>query len=64
VVHLSAPSQMQNISIYNSNGQLVKKVESRLKEIKISLNELKAGLHFIEINTINGTKYIQKIIKE
>lgn len=51
---------IENITIYNQLGQLIKSQ----KESKIDLTDIALGMYIVEINFENGQSAVQKIIKK
>ena len=55
------PSNIDNVTIYNIQGQIVKAVE--LENTAIDVSTLNSGMYFLMIRTSDGKKAIQKFIK-
>lgn len=53
--------EVQNITIYNITGQLVKTLKGSHELINIAT--LAKGLYFVKVNATNGTVYTQKVVK-
>ena len=59
LLNISSQESINNISIYNSLGNLIKE---SLGETTLDVSYLKSGLYFIEVTT-DSNKSVQKFIK-
>ena len=55
-------NNINNISIYNSVGVLVEKIEVRGNEVEINMSDYNTGIYFVQVNTENGTA-TRKVVK-
>jgi len=60
IITVQTDSDIENITIYNQLGQLIKSQ----KESKIDLTDVALGMYIVEINFENGQSAVQKIIKK
>lgn len=61
-ISIKSADEIQCISIYSSNGHLVRSIECSSNNLNINLQDLKSGLYFVRIKTKNQTLN-EKIIK-
>ena len=55
-------NNINNISIYNSVGVLVEKIEVRGNEVEINMNKHNTGIYFVQVNSDNET-ITRKVVK-
>jgi hypothetical protein len=55
-------NNINNISIYNSVGVLVEKIEVRDNEVEINMNNYNTGIYFVQVNSDNET-ITRKVVK-
>jgi hypothetical protein len=53
---------INSISVYNSVGVLVERIEVRSNETEINMNGYNTGIYFVQVNTENGTT-TRKVVK-
>ncbi|MCF8304157.1 MAG: T9SS type A sorting domain-containing protein, partial [Bacteroidales bacterium] len=51
VVHLMAPTSMQQVSIYNYSGKLIRKVVPAKSNIDVDISTLESGIYLFRIYT-------------
>lgn len=63
-VNIKSDKIISKVEIFNSQGQLIKTVNSQNKEISVSIDGLLSGIYFAKVHTNNGNVWVEKIIKE
>jgi len=63
-VNIKSDKIISKVEIFNSQGQLIKTVNSQNKEISVSIDGLLNGLYFVKVSLNNGDVWTGKIIKE
>jgi hypothetical protein len=63
-VFLISPFPETHYTIYDSEGNMVRKISSTDKETIVNANDLDSGLYFVQIQTINGVKTEKLIISK
>ena len=61
VVRVSG-AEINSISVYNSVGVLVEKIEVSNNETEINMNDYNTGIYFVQVNSENGTT-TRKVVK-
>ncbi|MBR5604128.1 MAG: T9SS type A sorting domain-containing protein, partial [Bacteroidales bacterium] len=55
-------NSINEISVYNSVGVLVERIEVAGNEVEINMNDYNTGIYFVQVNTENGTA-TRKVVK-
>ena len=55
-------NSINEISVYNSIGVLVERIEGEGNEVEINMNNYNTGIYFVQVNTENGTA-TRKVVK-
>ena len=55
-------NNINSVSIYNSVGVLVERIDVRSNEVEINMNDYNTGIYFVQVNTENGTA-TRKVVK-
>ena len=55
-------NNINSVSIYNSVGVLVERIDVRGNEVEINMNDYNTGIYFVQVNTENGTA-TRKVVK-
>ena len=55
-------NSINEISVYNSVGVLVERIEVAGSEVEINMNDYNTGIYFVQVNTENGTA-TRKVVK-
>jgi len=63
-VNIKSDKIISKVEIFNSQGQLIKTVNSQNKEISVSIDGVLRGIYFAKVHTNNGDMWTGKIIKE
>ncbi|MBO5848912.1 MAG: T9SS type A sorting domain-containing protein [Bacteroidales bacterium] len=53
---------INSVSVYNSVGVLVEKIEVRSNNVEINMSDYNTGIYFVQVNTENGTA-TRKVVK-
>jgi CubicO group peptidase (beta-lactamase class C family) len=61
-VNIKSDKIISKVEIFNSQGQLIKTVNSQNKEISVSIDGLLSGIYFAKVHTNNGNVWVEKII--
>jgi hypothetical protein len=54
-----AANEKGSLLLLNANGQVVKTASFDAKEVHVSVSELSAGMYFVHLNTVHGTKTVK-----
>jgi hypothetical protein len=54
-----AANEKGSLILLNANGQVVKTASFDAKEVHVSVSELSAGMYFVHLNTVHGTKTVK-----
>lgn len=57
IIHIESMNNgIQDVLIYNQNGQLIRRLENKINKLKVtfSLSDLAEGIYFIEVKTSKG----------
>lgn len=63
-LNISAQSDIAEVSIYNTLGQLVKTVKSNNSNLSISISSLPVGQYIVIVQTVDGEEITGRIIKK
>ncbi len=55
-------NSINEISVYNSVGVLVERIEVRSNNVEINMSDYNTGIYFVQVNTENGTA-TRKVVK-
>ena len=55
-------NNINEISVYNSVGVLVERIEAGSNEVEINMNDYNTGIYFVQVNTEDGTA-TRKVVK-
>jgi hypothetical protein len=55
-------NDINSVSVYNSIGVLVERIEGEGNEVEINMNNYNTGIYFVQVNTENGTA-TRKVVK-
>ena len=55
-------NDINSVSVYNSVGVLVERIDVRSNEVEINMNDYNTGIYFVQVNTENGTA-TRKVVK-
>ena len=55
-------NDINGVSVYNSIGVLVERIEIEGNEVEINMNDYNTGIYFVQVNTENGTA-TRKVVK-